>query len=143
MTETLADQLIRHEGMRLMPYICPAGKLSIGVGRNLDDRGISRGEAYLMLGADISAAKADVTALLMQFRVSDHRLNDARKDALANMAFNLGRDRLAGFKKMFAALAKGDFDRAADEILDSKYARDVGARATELAEQMRSGNRQK
>lgn len=140
----IREQLIRHEGLRLKPYRCPAGKLTIGVGRNIEDRGITRAEAMAMLENDIAGARADVDALLDDFGIDKWKwqLNQARLDALANMAFNLGWRRLSGFRKMFAALKDGDFDLAAAEMLDSKYADDVGPRAVELANQMATGKYQ-
>jgi lysozyme len=140
--KNLEEQLIRHEGLRLKPYRCPAGKLTIGVGRNIEDRGITRGEALVMLKNDIAGASADVDSLLDEFGIRKWELNQAQLDALTNMAFNLGQKRLSGFKKMFAAIKDGNFDLAAAEILNSKYARDVGQRAVELANQMSSGKYQ-
>ena len=141
--EHLKEQLIRHEGLRLKPYRCPAGKLTIGVGRNIEDRGIYKAEAMVMLENDIAGAKADVDMLLEQFGIDKWRVNQVREDALTNMAFNLGRQRLSGFKKMFSAIKDGNFDLAAAEMLDSKYARDVGQRAVELSNQLSSGEYQK
>ena len=137
--ESLVEQLIRHEGLRLNPYRCPTGKLTIGVGRNIEDRGITEAEAMVMLENDIAGARADVDMLLEQFQIDKWRLNQARQNALINMAFNIGRRQLSGFKKMFAAIKDGNFDLAAAEMLDSKYAADVGQRAVELANQLSSG----
>ena len=141
--ENLKEQLIRHESLRLKLYRCSAGKLTIGVGRNIEDRGISKDEAMVMLENDIAGARADVDMLLEQFGIDKWRVNQAREDALTNMAFNLGRQRLSGFKKMFSAIKDGNFDLAAAEMLDSKYARDVGQRAVELSNQLSSGEYQK
>ena len=140
--ENLATQLIRHEDLRLKPYRCPAGKLTIGVGRNLEDRGITEAEAMVMLENDIAGARADVDSLLDEFGIRKWELNQARMDTLTNMAFNLGRKRLSGFKKMFAAIKDGNFDLAAVEMLNSKYAGDVGRRAVELSNQLSSGKYQ-
>ena len=140
--ESLEAQLIRHEGMRLKPYRCPAGKLTIGVGRHIEDRGITEAEAMVMLENDIAGARADVDSLLDEFGIRKWELNQARLDALTNMAFNLGRKRLSGFKKMFAAIKDRNFDLAAAEMLNSKYARDVGPRAVELSNQLYSGKYQ-
>lgn len=70
-----------------------------------------------------------------------HALNDARQDVLVNMAYNMGWPKLSGFKRMIAAAAAGDFNAAAHEMLDSKWAPQVGARAARLAQQMKSGVR--
>ena len=66
-------------------------------------------------------------------------LNPARRAVLVNMAFNLGRARLRSFRHMLRAVRRREYSRAAHEMLDSKWARQVGNRATELAEQMRTG----
>lgn len=129
------DQLTQHEGLKLKPYRCTAGKLTIGVGRNLDDVGISVDEAMLMLDNDFDTAEQELQA---RFPVT-RDLDGPRYYALVNMCFNLGIGRLAMFKKMWDAIGDGDWDRAADEALDSKWARQVGNRATELAQMLRNG----
>jgi len=135
----LEKQLIRHEGIKLHPYYCPAGKITIGIGRNLEDRGICESEAMLMLINDITQAKDDVNTLLDYYRVCKWHLNPARLDALANLAFNLGRRGLGGFKKMFHCLKNDDFPGAAEQLLCSRYAIQVGNRAIELANQIEKG----
>lgn len=142
MSEKLKKQLIRHEGLRLYPYQCPAGHTTIGVGRNLDSRGISRSEAMVLLDNDIARARLDVDILLARNHVYRDRLNPARLDALANMAFNLGQTGLGGFRKLFAALAEGDYSLAMDEVLQSRYAEQVGFRAVEIGLQIESGEYQ-
>lgn len=130
MIDALKADLVRDEGLRLKPYRDTVGKLTIGVGRNLDDVGISDAEAGHLLGNDISGVLADLDRALPWWR----GLSEARQRALANMCFNLGLTRLQGFKKMLAALEAGDWPAAAREALDSKWARQVGARATRIAE---------
>lgn len=133
--ENLARTLIRHEGLRLKPYLCPAGRLTIGIGRNLDDLGITEEEARLLLANDLDRVERDLDRLLPWWRT----LDDTRRDALANMCFNLGATRLLNFKAMLAALEQGDFNLAADEMLDSLWASQVGSRAVELAAAVREG----
>ena len=133
-TDALISSVKRHEGLRLKMYKCTAGKNTIGYGRNLDDVGISADEAELMLKHDLENAEQDAK----RFPVYE-KLNQVRKDVLIEMVFNLGYSRLSGFKKMFAALERKDFDGAANEMLDSKWARDVGERARTLAYFMRIG----
>ena len=130
-------QLMRDEGLRLHPYRDTVGKLTIGYGRNLDDVGISQAEAEMMLTHDIAQA-ADSLTNLPVFAV----LDDVRQAVLITMAFNLGRTGLMGFRRMWAALAERDYDCAAREMLDSKWARQVGIRAERLAEQMKTGEPQ-
>lgn len=130
----LLEQLERHEGLRLKPYRDTVGKLTIGYGRNLDDRGISEDEAGFMLDNDIDEVVADLERMPLYLKV-----NSVRQVVMANMCFNLGLTRFLEFRRMLAALAEDDFDRAAEEMLDSKWARQVGGRADELADLMRRG----
>ena len=125
----------RHEGLRLKPYRDTVGKLTIGYGRNLEDVGISLEEAELMLEHDLDRAIQAAREVIPGF----DELDEVRQAVLVDMAFNLGRAGLAGFRRFRAALALGDFERAASEMLDSLWARQVGRRAEELAEMMRSG----
>lgn len=133
--DNLRRQLMRHEGLRLKPYRCTAGKLTIGYGRNLDDRGISSLEAAAMLDADIRQTVEECVAVFAWFNY----LDTVRQDVVANMVFNLGIPKFMRFKNLIAALRAQDYRRAADEMLDSKWAQQVGARAEELAKQMRTG----
>ena len=135
----LAEQLIKHEGLELKPYKCPAGKITIGVGRNLEDSGLSETEALYLLRNDIQKARLAVSVLLGQFGVVKWTVNPARFDALANMAFNMGRGGLQRFVRLFEALKFGDYKLAAAEIINSKDAGQVGQRALELAMQMETG----
>jgi lysozyme len=131
----LQKQLILHEGVRLKPYRCTAGKLTIGIGRNLDDVGISQEEALGLLRGDIARAIAAVRTELPWI----DRLDDIRQRVLVDMCFNLGIDGLLAFKQTLAAIAGGDYDRAATEMLNSRWAAQVGERARRLARMMRTG----
>lgn len=130
----LEQQLIKHEGLRLQPYLDTVGKWTIGVGRNLSDNGISESEALLMLRNDIATAERELMS-----QSWFNALDAVRKDVMINMCFNIGLTRLLGFKNMIAALTVHDYDKAATEMLDSKWARQVGNRAIELSNIMRSG----
>jgi lysozyme len=135
--ERLKNMLIRHEGLKLKPYRDPVvGKLTIGVGRNLDDVGISEDEAMYMLENDIRRAEETAGHCCAAHGVLFESLPEDARLVLIDMAFNLGY-RLKSFRKMFAALKRGDFIEAAKEMLDSRWARQVGHRAEELAEIMR------
>lgn len=136
MAESLTDTLIRHEGMRLEPYQDTVGKLTIGVGRNLDDNGISREEALLLLSNDIDQARVELLSCYPWVA----NLNQTRQEALINMVFNLGMPRFSKFRKMLAAMEEGDFDQAAQEMLDSRWAEQVKGRAIELARRMAMGS---
>ncbi len=132
---TVATSLIKqHEGLRLKPYQCTAGKLTIGYGRNLDDVGISEAEAEYLLEQDMKASI--VQASNFPFFIG---LNDYRKAVIVDMIFNLGLTRFNQFKRMLNALQRHDYQQAATEMLDSRWAVQVGKRADRLAEIMRSG----
>jgi lysozyme len=135
MEEVLEEQLIRHEGLKLKPYRCPASKLTIGVGRNLDDVGLQIDEVKLLLRNDIAVATAVCRSSIPNFEW----LSDRRRMALIDMAFNLGGSRFRGFMKMRSAVAEEDFELAAREMEQSKWAGQVGQRAVTLAAMMREG----
>ncbi|OPZ42219.1 MAG: Phage lysozyme [Bacteroidetes bacterium ADurb.BinA104] len=140
MTEALMNrikaQLVRHEGLRLKPYRCTAGKLTIGIGRNLEDRGISQKEAYAMLERDILDFEQQ---LLNEIPEVYNKLDEVRQSVLLNMCFNLGIKGLLEFKNTLAFIDAGDWERAANGMLASKWAKQVGRRAIELSELMRKG----
>jgi lysozyme len=140
MTETLMNrikaQLVRHEGLRLKPYRCTAGKLTIGIGRNLEDRGISQKEAYAMLERDIQDCEQ---GLIDEIPEVYNKLDEVRQSVLLNMCFNLGIKGLLEFKNTLAFIRAGDWERAANGMLASKWAKQVGKRAIELSELMRKG----
>jgi len=132
--QKVKDQLLRHEGLKLKPYRCPAGKLTIGVGRNLEDRGITQKEAIILLENDILRCESELMADIPDIYSN---LNDTRKSVLLNMCFNLGITGLLGFKNTLAFIGAGDFERAANGMLASRWAKQVGRRAIELSELMR------
>ena len=132
----LTEWLTLDEGLRLKPYTCTAGKLTIGIGRNIEDNGITVEEAEMMLENDIQSISAELFRRFPWVL----ELDDARKDALVNMAFNMGVPRLAQFSKMSKAINEMDFESAADEALDSRWARQVGARAERIAHVLRHGD---
>lgn len=132
---SLLEQLRRDEGLRLDLYEDTVGKKTIGYGRNLSDTGISAQEAEYLLMADI----ARFTLLVRDKLPWTAALSTERQAVLINMAFNMGIAGLLGFKKMLAAVQAADYEQAANEMLASTWATQVGARATRLAEQMRTG----
>lgn len=125
----------RFEGLRLKPYTCPAGKLTIGYGHNIEDNGITEEIAVKLLDTDLANAEREVRAKFSSYA----KLNEARQFVLVDMCFNIGINRLLTFKKMFAALAKGEYHTAAREMQDSKWYRQVGNRGKILCEIMKSG----
>lgn len=132
--EKVAARIRRHEGLCVLPYKCPAGHLTIGYGHNLE-QGISLEVAEFILKKDIESAEKDVKSAFAWW----WKLNDARQYVLVDMCFNMGIARLKGFKKALAACEKGDYETAAAEMLNSKWAVQVGRRASELAKIMHTG----
>ena len=129
-----AAPLIRkHEGRRALPYQDTVGVLSIGIGRNLE-KGLSDDEIEYLFANDLNEAYAIASSYRYWALLSRRR-----QDALLNMAFQLGPSRLAGFKKMHAALEQHDYSKAADECLDSRYAQQVPRRANTIADMIRNG----
>lgn len=133
-TVRLANQLIQDEGLRLKPYRCTAGKLSIGVGRNLDDRGITEAEAMGLLDNDIKFFWGQLVVKLPWMIHAP----EAIQEVLVNMALNLGVPGMLGFSKTLGFIEAGDYAAAAAEMLRSRWAAQVGARAERLAEMVRS-----
>lgn len=130
----LIAMLQRHEGLRLKPYKCTAGKLSIGYGRNLDDMGISEVEAMVLLRHDIEQCYQELNVFSW---FAD--LDQVRQEALVDMLFNLGLPTFLEFKKTLKFVAEGKYSQAAEEMLRSKWANQVGDRAKELAYMMDTG----
>lgn len=135
----IIDQLARDENLRLHPYTDTVGKLTIGYGRNLTDVGISEAEAKLMLIKDINDVTRRLSATYQWYVDLLYAREFTRAAAIENVAFNIGLAGLAAFTNMLEAMAHKDYNRAAAELLDSKYAKQVGARATRLATQLRTG----
>ncbi len=133
--QAMKRELRQDEGLRLKPYRCTAGRLTIGVGRNLDDVGLTENEADYLLENDVGRAMADLDRALPWWR----GLSEARQRALVNMCFNMGCSRLRGFKNMLGSLRAGDGIGAAREALASRWADQVGPRAVRIAEMIREG----
>lgn len=132
--EALKVDLLRDEGCELKPYVDTVGKITIGIGRNLTDNGITLEEAKHLLENDITAVIIELDHRLPWWR----GLPEAKARALANMAFNMGLPRLMDFRKMLTALEAGEYDTAADEALNSVWATQVGERAQRIAGIFRS-----
>jgi len=130
----MVKQLELHEGLRLKPYYDTVDKLTIGIGRNLEDTGISKAEASFMLQNDLIRIIAELDEQMPWWR----ELTENRRRILVDMAFNLGTFGLSQFRDMLAATKVGDFDGASKEMLDSKWAKQVGARAERLAKAMKT-----
>lgn len=128
----LLDRIKQHEGLRLKPYHCTANRLSIGYGRNLQDNGITKEEAEIMLRHDVMNAE-DACNQFSWFRAMDK----VRQGVVVEMVYQMGLPTFLQFKKTIQALRDQDYDYAADEMLNSKWARQVGQRAITLADIMR------
>lgn len=132
----LIEQLRRHEGVRSHVYLCPAGYETIGVGRNIAESGLglSDDEIDYLLKNDIERCRLELSAFSW-FTDTD----PVRQDALINLCFNLGMTRLLGFKNALARMAEGKYPEAAEEFLDSRWAKQVGSRADEVTEMIKTG----
>ena len=128
--------LIADEGLNLKPYRCTENKLTIGVGRNLDDRGISDVEAIFLLDNDIADAVESARALVAKFE----DLTEARRKVIVSMIFQMGAGGLSNFRRMLGALDVGDYETAAIEMLDSRWSTQTPERAQRLSDMMRDGS---
>lgn len=133
--EKAAEYTKQFEGLSLRPYKCPTGHLTIGYGHNLEN-GITLNIADELLSADLRIAEMEVANKVAYF----NKLDEARQFVLVDMCFNMGLKKLLTFKKFFAALSKKDYKAAAREMLDSKWAVQVGNRAKKLAGIMEKGD---
>lgn len=131
----LKNLLVQHESFRQFPYTDTTGNLSIGIGRNLSDRGISSTEALQLLDDDIFYFSSKLSNLVPFF----DKLDDNRKIVLVNMCFNLGVNGFLGFKEMLAACKSREWETASKEILDSKAAHQDRNRYEQLAYIMKTG----
>ena len=144
------NRLILHEGMVLKPYRCPMGKLTIGVGRNLDDNplsseelralgdykhGITENGAKMLLRNDIMRCYEQLKKHIIVF----DELEPDRQYALVDMCFQLGFKGLRKFKNMLKAIEKKDFQMACFECLTSNYAKQTPKRAKKIAKVIRDG----
>lgn len=134
--DKLKAQLKRHEGIRLYPYPDTAipPRITIGVGRNLTDRGISMVTVEQMLDEDVQLVLVELIKLSWF-----NTLNEVRQRVIADMAFNMGVPGLFKFYHMIVAILAENYTEAAHQMLDSEWAKQVGLRANELANMMRSG----
>jgi lysozyme len=146
--ETMRQQLAAEEKLMLKPYVdccgkswrdclCQhKGKLTIGIGRNIEDRGITQAEAYYLCDNDIEIMLAELDKAIPWYR----KLDEVRIRVLIDMAFNMGVPRLvANNPSMLAACEAGDYARAATEMLNGPWHEQVKGRADKLAAMMRSG----
>ena len=131
--EALIAQINAHEGLRLYPYQDVVGVWTIGYGHNLTARGISQVVADRLLAEDIEATLTALAGLPWY-----GGLSEIRQRVIADMAFNLGIDGLRRFTTMIAALVRKDYVAAAEAMLDSRWAIQVGYRSARLSRMMRT-----
>ena len=141
MSKDLIEMLRRHEGVRSHAYKCSEDMITVGVGRNIDENGglgLSEDEVDYLLENDITRVRQELTDTYFWFPA----LNEARQDAMIDISFNLGQTRLRGFVKAVEAMSREQFDIAADEFMDSRWSQQVGSRAVEVTEMIRTGEYQ-
>lgn len=143
----LKEVLIDHEGIRSLPYfdccglffrLCtcrPQGKLTIGVGRNLEQVGISENEAMGLLDNDLNRVFVQIEKSFPWFE----KLNPPRQIVIQSMVFNMGIEKFKEFKKMIACLEKGQYSDASKQMLNSLWASQVKLRAIRLSDIMDRG----
>ena len=120
MFEKLKEEIKQHEKWRSSIYTCPAGKLSIGYGRNLEDVGISKAEGEMLFDNDFNNAVEKAERLGYW-----KSLPQNVKEVVIDMIFNMGYGSFLGFKKFRKALLHQDWQTASEEIKDSNYYRDL------------------
>jgi len=131
----LRAELSRDEGRRHRPYYDGRMRTTIGVGRNLDDTGVSDSEVDLMLANDIARSERDLDHHLSWWR----QLDAVRQRVLLNMAFNMGWPTFSQFARFFSAVHQHRWDDAALEMIASRWHTQVGERALRLEQMMRTG----
>ncbi len=129
----IKEQLIKHEGLKLNPYKCTSGKLTIGVGRNIEENGISEDEAHFMLVNDINKSISELQSIFSKYKF----FSENRKKALIDMIFNLGKTRFLKFKKMIKAIKEDDWNEASKEAKDSRWYKQVKSRGGFICEQLK------
>lgn len=130
-------QIKMDEGFRNKAYVCPAGKLTIGYGRNIDvdGPGISEAEGQVLLNNDITECDEDLRKVFSNWDTLSVRV----RSTLVNLRYQLGPARFRGFRKMIAAIEKGDLPEAARELRDSNLARQTPARTLRRASELEQG----
>lgn len=149
--ETCIQRLVVNEGLMLKPYYCPAGYLTIGIGRNLETNpltedeknfighnvkeGITNEQAFYLCRNDIKKVKQDLDKFLPWWR----ELNLDRQFVMIDLCFNLGIKKLLKFQKTLDSIATGFYIRAGEQLLQSLYAKQVGKRAQRNAKCLQTG----
>jgi lysozyme len=141
MTDKIIEMLRLHEGVKAHAYKCTANKITVGVGRNIDPDGglgLSEDEIDYLLSNDVNRVIIELNKTFVWFSA----LNEARRDAMIDLCFQLGLPTLLKFKNFLASMAEANYEVASIHLLDSLYARQTPARADEIAEMVVSGEYQ-
>lgn len=133
------DMIKKHEGFRKEVYKCPAGYLTVGYGRNLETVGVSEHEALIMLVSDMGTSVEYVRRKLMRCGLLFSEVSPNRIAALIDFVFNVGATTSDKFKKMWSCIDVGDWHGASVELMNSKYAEQVGKRAVTLSNMLAEG----
>lgn len=133
MINKIKKQLIKHEGMVCSLYKCSQNKFTIGVGRNLEDNGITESEAIYLLENDIKRVMQRLDGLWKVWRT----FPEPAQIVCIDIAFNCGVQSWMGFRKTRAYMELGEWEKASKELLNSKYANQVGPRALFNSEELR------
>ena len=135
MNDKLRALLIKHEGKKNLPYLDTIGKTTIGIGRNLTDKGLSDDEVNYLFMNDVGEAILGLMKVIPDFT----GMSENRQNALVDMCFNMGITRFLKFKNMIAAIKAGDWTKAANEMRNSAWANQLPGRVSELAELVEKG----
>lgn len=133
--DKLRKMLELHEGVERFPYRCTAGKLTIGVGFNLDDVGLYPEEIAFILDNRINLIRTKLREALPWFDT----LDEVRQSVLLDMAYNLGHQGLLKFKRTLGSIERGEYVLASEQMLESLWARQVKGRAVRLSKMMATG----
>jgi len=134
----LMNMIKRHEGLKLKPYNCSRGALTIGCGRNLDSMGITEDEALYLLTNDVRRVIEELESNFTWFK----DLSGARRDAIIDLCFNIGITSLRLFRNANKSMSECDYEEAHLHYLDSRWADEVGARAIEVCDMIRTNEYQ-
>jgi lysozyme len=134
--QRLISSLIEHEGIRNLVYEDSVGVLTIGIGHNVEDVPLSNRAIEVICEDDIAIAEGELDKNWANWK---RDLSDPRQNVLIEMVFNLGYPRFSKFVKFIKAVVAHDYETASIEMLESRWAEQVGRRAVNLANQMRTG----
>jgi len=134
--DKIKDMMIRHEGLRLTPYRCTVNKLTLGVGRNIEDVGITKEEALFLLNNDINLCVTDLWDIFNEIDEFSE-IPENIQMVLVNMRFQLGPSRFRKFKKMIAAVKESNWPEMIIQMKDSRWYKQTTNRANDLISMVR------